>query len=83
MTAMNAEDSSRIPTVNGHRRQNMAKGIFIEGMQKPTHCGSHCVFADRARCYDCILIDSPERFPTFEEQYECCPLREVEIPLTD
>ena len=61
----------------------MAKGIFIEGMQKPTYCGRHCMFADRSRCYDCILIDNPERFHTFEEQYECCPLREVEITLTD
>lgn len=50
----------------------MAKGIFIEGMQKPTCCGRHCMFADRSRCYDCILIDNPERFHTFEEQYECC-----------
>ena len=36
----------------------MAKGIFIEGMQKPTYCGRHCMFADRSRCYDCILIDN-------------------------
>lgn len=57
----------------------MAKGIFIEGMKKPKECSRLCPFAESSN-YDCVLIPDAVWINSFVEQYERCPLREVEIP---
>ena len=59
----------------------MAKGIFIEGMKKPKECSRLCPFAESSN-YDCVLIPDAVWLDSFKEQYERCPLREVEIPPT-